>query len=108
MLGVVLAVLMVSCCCREAGLAGLVRAGCSAGEVAAALAGAGLLVAAGVVCVQGVLVAHDDEAGEPECERAQAGEADPAAVDAVDGGVFDGGVESFGGGAPPVGELPGL
>jgi hypothetical protein len=58
--------------------------------------------------VQGALVAHDHEAGEPEHERGDARQADPAAVDAVDGGVFDGGVEPFGGGAPAVGDPPRL
>src|SRR6266487_121279 len=94
------------------------RAGGRASELAAALAGAGLLAAgggaAGVVllprieCVQGALVAHDYEAGEPEHERRDAHQADPAAVDAVDGGILDGGVEPLGGGASPVGDPPGL
>src|SRR5215472_5951528 len=50
--------------------------GCGAGEFTAALAGAGLLTAAGAACVfvaglaggQGALVAHDHEAGQPEHE----------------------------------------
>jgi hypothetical protein len=37
---------------------------------------------------------------------AQAGEAAPAAGDAGGGGVFDGGVDALGGGAPPVGPPP--
>jgi hypothetical protein len=88
--------------------------GSGAGELAAP-AGAGCLAAfgaPGVVVLAGLaggqdpLVAHDCHAGQPEHERGDAGEADPAAVDAAGRGVFDGGVESFGGAAPPVGPSP--
>jgi len=110
---------VVKGCCRGLGSGGwLRRAGGRASELAAALAGAGLLAAGGgaagvvllprIVCVQGALVAHGHEAGEPEHERGDARQPDPAAVDAVDGGVLDRGVEPFGGGAPPVGDPPGL
>jgi hypothetical protein len=52
------------------------------------------------------LVADRCQAGEPEHERSEAGEPDPAAGDVVGRCVFDAGVEPFGGGAPLVGEPP--
>src|SRR5215831_20317286 len=76
------------------------RAG--AGELATPLAGARLGCGARVVLLpgleggQGALVAHDHQAGEPEHERGDAGQADPAAVDGAGGGVLDGGVEPLG------------
>src|SRR5215813_6625756 len=64
-----------------------------------------LLVVPGV---QGALVADGEQAGQPEHERGEAGQADPAAVDAVDGGVLDRGVEPFGRGEAGVGDPPRL
>jgi len=88
--------------------------GCGAGEFAAPFAGAR---PGGAVCVafvaglaggQDALVADGHEAGKPEHEGGEVGLADPPPVDAGGGGVLDGGVESFGGGAPLAGEPPGL
>jgi hypothetical protein len=55
---------------------------------------------------QDALVADCQQAGDPQGERGQAHESAPAAGDAGGGAVFDGGVEAFGGGAPPVGPPP--
>jgi hypothetical protein len=73
---------------REAGFpVWLGRRGCSAGEFAAAFAGARLVlltvggagvVLAGLVGGQDALVAYDHQAGKPEHERGDAGQADPA------------------------------
>src|ERR1700757_402740 len=93
-----LGVLVVDGSCRDAGFpAWLGWPGCSAGEFTASFAGARLLLTAGgVACVflaglaggQDALVAHDHEAGKPEHERGDAGQADPAAADAGGGGVL--------------------
>jgi hypothetical protein len=53
------------------------------------------------------LVAGGEQAGDPQGERGQSGQAAPAAGDAGGGGVFDGGERPLGGGAPLVGLPPG-
>ncbi len=61
------------------------RAGGAGGEgLAAALAGSGFL--AGVPGREDPLVAHDHEAGEPEHERGDTHQAEPAVADGGGGG----------------------
>jgi len=67
------------------------QAGCGA---------AGVVGLAGVPGVQDSLVADDEQAGEPERDRGQAGEPGPAAGDVAGGGVLGGGEGPLGAGCP--------
>ena len=68
--------------------------------------GGGAAVVVGLAGVEGgedALVADGEQAGDPEREGGQAGQAAPAAGDAGGGGVLDGGERALGAGAPCVG-----
>jgi len=62
---------------------------------------------AGVPGGEDALVADREQAGEPQGERGDAGQAAPAAGDAGGGGVLDGGEGALGAGAPRVGAAVG-
>ena len=68
---------------------------------------AGVVGLAGIPGVQDALVADGEQAGQPQVQRGEAGEAAPASGDVAGGGVLDGGKRPLGAGAAGVGPAVG-